>query len=154
MTDPIQLRSIERHELPALLDLYRHLHAADAPPPDEPDLWRLWDTILDDPHWHYIVAVADDLLVASCTLAVIPNLTRGARPYGLIENVVTHATYRRRGIGTRLLRHALSVAWERDCYKVMLLTGRDEAQAFYEHAGFTKGAKTGFVATQPYENEC
>lgn len=62
---------------------------------------------------------------------------------------MTRDAYRRRGIGRRVLRQALSVAWDRDCYKVMLLTGRDEAHAFYERAGFKKGTKTAFVATPP-----
>jgi hypothetical protein len=39
--------------------------------------------------------------------------------------------------------------WEDGCYKVMLLTGRqDEATLrFYEKVGFRRGVKTGFVAT-------
>jgi GNAT superfamily N-acetyltransferase len=91
------------------------------------------------------------VLVSSCTLTIIPNLTRGARPYGLIENVITDQGYRGRGFGTRLLRHALQVAWDRDCYKVMLLTGhKDEGVfRFYEGAGFRRGVKTGFIAYPP-----
>ena len=61
--------------------------------------------------------------ITSCVLTIIPNLTRGGRPYALVENVVTHAEYRRQGIGTRLLHAALQSAWERGCYKVMLSTG-------------------------------
>ena len=122
------------------------------PLPDEPELHQLWKVIMDESHWQYVVAVVGDLLVASCTLsvAVIPNLTRGARPYGLVENVVTRAEYHRRGIGTRVLQHALSLAWDRRCYKVMLSTGRDEAHTFYKQAGFTKGTKTSFVAVSPW----
>ena len=88
-------------------------------------------------------------LVSTGTLTIIPNLTRNARPYGLIENVVTHPDFRRQGIATELLRHALQTAWAQDCYKVMLLTGRkDEATLrFYEKCGFQAGVKTGFVAT-------
>lgn len=87
-------------------------------------------------------------LVASCLLAIIPNLTRGGRPYGLIENVVTHADFRKRGLATGLLHHALEQAWRVRCYKVMLMTGRkDEATLrFYRQAGFVAGAKTAFVA--------
>jgi GNAT superfamily N-acetyltransferase len=81
-------------------------------------------------------------------LAVILNLTRGARPYGLIEDVVTLPDFRCRGIGTRILHSALELAWEYDCYKVMMLAGRkDEATlSFYQKAGFEAGVKTGFVA--------
>ena len=86
--------------------------------------------------------------MSTCTLILVPNLTRGGRPYGLIENVVTHPDYRRRGLGTSVLKRALQAAWERNCYKVMLLTGsKNEATLrFYEKAGFARGVKTGFVA--------
>ena len=141
-------RVIKRHELSALLDLYRHLRDADAPLPADDVLQQVWDDILQDPKMQVLVADLDGNLVASCILAIIPNLTRGARPYGLVENVVTHPAHRRKGIGTRLLRHALQIAWERNCYKVMLLTGSksEGTLRFYEQAGFRKGVKTGFIA--------
>jgi GNAT superfamily N-acetyltransferase len=87
-------------------------------------------------------------IVSTCTLTIIPNLTRSARPYGLVENVVTHPAFRKQGIATALLRRVLEIAWEANCYKVMLLSGRkDEATLrFYQKAGFEAGAKTGFVA--------
>jgi hypothetical protein len=47
-----------------------------------------------------------------------------------------------------LLRHALQIAWGRNCYKVILLTGSksEGTLRFYEQAGFRKGIKTGFIA--------
>lgn len=82
----------------------------------------------DSPQRAIFVGIAENAIVASCTLVVIPNLTRGAQPYGLIENVVTHASYRRRGYGKQLLRTAITSAWQVDCYKVMLLTARNARQ--------------------------
>ena len=144
----IHFRPIRADELSSLLALYKHLNADDLPLPAEDILCQVWSDFLSDPKIHCIVGEAEERLVASCTLVVIPNLTRGARPYGLIENVVTHAEYRQKGIGTSLLRYALQLAWEKHCYKVMLLTGRkqEETLRFYEKAGFQRGVKTGFVA--------
>jgi GNAT superfamily N-acetyltransferase len=66
----------------------------------------------------------------------------------LIENVVTHPDHRRQGFGGQVLQYALQIAWDQNCYKVMLLTGRKEesTMVFYEKAGFVRGVKTGFIA--------
>ncbi|MHA1985540.1 MAG: GNAT family N-acetyltransferase [Promethearchaeota archaeon] len=143
------IREIKKNEFCKLLKLYTHLHQKDAPLPNKAKLESIWKEITGNPLLHYFVLELDNELVSSCTLSVIPNLTRGGRPYGLIENVVTHAEYRRRGFGTSILQHALEVAWENKCYKVMLLTGSREPaiHQFYEKTGFKMGVKTGFVAT-------
>ena len=142
------IREIKRNEMNKLLQLYTHLHKKDAPLPEKSKLISIWEEISTNPRLHYFVLDLDDEIVSSCTLSIIPNLTRGGRPYGLIENVVTHNEYRRRGYGTSILHHALNVAWDQNCYKVLLLTGsKDPAiHLFYEKSGFQKGIKTGFVA--------
>ena len=147
----MSVRNIKKNEMDKLLSLYTHLHRQDAPLPEKSKLESIWKEISENPLLHYFVLEAGNEIVSSCTLAVIPNLTRGGRPYGLIENVVTHSKYRRRGFGTSILQYALEVAWENECYKVMLLTGsKDPAiHRFYENAGFKQGVKTGFVANAP-----
>ncbi|MEH2045727.1 hypothetical protein [Nostoc sp.] len=52
-----------------------------------------------------------------------------------------------------MLHYALALAWQQQCYKVMLLSGskREETLKFYENAGFKRGVKTGFVALPPEE---
>jgi GNAT superfamily N-acetyltransferase len=69
------------------------------------------------------------------------------RPYGIIENVITHRAYRKQGCGTTVLRKAVDIARERGCYKVMLMTGHhdEETLRFHEQAGFVRGKKTGFI---------
>jgi GNAT superfamily N-acetyltransferase len=133
--------------------LYQFLHPVDTPLPAEPAVQALWDSILSDPRLYYIVADSGEQLVATCNLSIVPNLTRGARPFGIIENVVTHPMYRRHGLGTTVLRYALTIAWQQNCYKVMLLTGSKQEGTlhFYERAGFKRGIKTGFIAVP--ENE-
>jgi GNAT superfamily N-acetyltransferase len=82
---------------------------------------------------------------------IIPNLTRAARPYALIENVVTHAAYRRRGLGRSVMQAALDRCWSAGCYKVMLLSEmqRREVHRFYEELGFDRSSKQGFLIRPP-----
>ena len=135
------------NDLRSLLELYRYLNPDDPVLPQDDQLQQHWRDILDNAALHYVIARAGDRLVSTCALSIIPNLTRSVRPYGLIENVVTHPDYRKRGIGTQVLQYALEIAWRHHCYKVMLLTGsKNEATLrFYERAGFVRGEKTGFV---------
>src|SRR5690349_8041825 len=100
MTD-ILIRSAAKPDLPEMLNLYRHLHARDTEL-EAATAERVWSALLTSPAMSVIVAQAKDRLVASCTLAIVPNLTRGGRSYGVIENVVTHADYRRTGLGRRV----------------------------------------------------
>jgi GNAT superfamily N-acetyltransferase len=144
----VEIRRIQASELGELLALYRHLHEADDPLPASDRVEGVWREIQADPNQHYVGLFANGLLVASCVLSIVPNLTRGCRPYGLVENVVTHRDHRRKGCGKAVLEAALKHAWHRNCYKVMLLTGRkDEGiYRFYESAGFDRHAKQAFLA--------
>lgn len=149
MTETI-VRSAAEHDLPEVLNLYRHLHPHD-PELETATAERVWSTLLASPFMTVIVVQAGDLLVSSCTLAIVPNLTRGGRSYGVIENVVTHADYRRQGLGQRVLAHAIALAWQADCYKVLLATGskQESTLRFYEEAGFERGGKTYFEIRRP-----
>jgi GNAT superfamily N-acetyltransferase len=145
----VNVRPLLFSDLDALLALYTHLHVHDLPRPHRSVVEETWHTALANPMIRYFGGFDDNTLVSSCTITVIPNLTRGCRPYGLIENVVTHEAHRGKGWGKRLLRETLDFAWSRNCYKVLLLTGRkDEATLnFYDSAGFDRNGKTGFVAS-------
>jgi len=142
-----KVRAIKPDELGQLLELYRYLNPDDPPLVMDQNLERHWNQILADPSLHYLVIEEDGKLVSSCTLVIIKNLTRSARPYGLIENVVTHPDYRRKGYGTGVLKKAVEIARLNNCYKVMLMTGRkdDGVLRFYESAGFDRGEKTAFI---------
>jgi GNAT superfamily N-acetyltransferase len=147
-TVELQVRPISPAELDQLLLLYRHLHSADEPLPDALTLRSVWNELMTDPRHIVFGGYRDGELVSSCALTVIPNLTRGCRAYGVVENVVTHSAHRGNGYGKAVLREALASSWSAGCYKVMLLTGRkDKATVqFYESAGFDGQEKLAFIA--------
>lgn len=140
----IAIRPARPDDLDALLSLYRELNSDD----DllQPDLLReKYAAILAHPGLTIFVALDDDTPVATNSLVVIPNLTRGGRPYALIENVVSAVSHRGKGYGKAVVCHAIEAAWQAGCYKAMLLTGRTDPaiHQFYEACGFVQN-KTGF----------
>jgi GNAT superfamily N-acetyltransferase len=143
----VALRDLGVADVDALLALYQHLNAGDAPPTAE-----AVRAVFAYPGLRHFGACQGGELIASCNLAVIPNLTRGGRAYGVIENVVTHAAHRGQGHGQRVMRHALAQAWAAGCYKVVLTTSRKDPAvwAFYERCGFDSGDKRAFVIRAPH----
>ena len=142
----LEVRELHARDLDALLEIYEELHETDDPLPDLPERIALWQRICADPGLVYMGAFEDGFLLSTCNAAIIPNFTRGARPYAVIENVVTRAKARRRGCGSATIRALIERCRAMGCYKVMLLSGRgEEVRAFYLQAGFDDEAKRGFV---------
>lgn len=146
MSAAVTIRDLGVGDVDALIQLYQHLNPGDAPPPQ-----AAVRTVFAQPGLRHFGLFGDGALIASCNLAVIPNLTRGGRSYGVIENVVTHAGQRGQGHGQAVIRHAIAQAWGADCYKVVLTTSRKDPAvwAFYERCGFDSGDKRAFVIRRP-----
>jgi GNAT superfamily N-acetyltransferase len=144
MSRELTIRTANQSDLPSLLELYRQLHPND----ETVSLAAASDTLAQlsrYPGSAIFLGLRADAVVTTCTLIIVPNLTRGGAPYALIENVVTDARHQKRGYGKLVLKAAIAAAWRHGCYKVMLLTGsRDPATLrFYEDVGFEQ-SKTGF----------
>jgi GNAT superfamily N-acetyltransferase len=140
----LSVRPAVAGDLGAVLGLLAQLNPDDAPL--APELAEAtWREILGRAGVETLVADLDGSVVACLTLVVVPNLSRGARPYALIENVVTDEAHRGRRIGRRLLDGAVARAWELGAYKVMLMTGskKESTLGFYRAGGFTDD-KTAF----------
>ena len=140
------IREIKEDDFDQLMTLYMQLH--DNPFPEKSGrVMEIWNMILEDDNHHIIVAEEDGNIVSSCVCVIVPNLTRGQRPYALIENVITDEKYRKKGLATACLDFAREIARRENCYKMMLLTGskQDSTLKFYEQAGYNKKDKTAFI---------
>ena len=140
------VREARIEDLDELLRLYLFLHEDSIPKLNE-HLEKTWNQIIEDPNHHLIVNEIDGKIVSSCVCVIIPNLTRNVRPYAFVENVVTHADYRGRGLARVCLNYAKEISEKENCYKMMLLTGskKSETLRFYENSGYNSGDKTAFV---------
>jgi GNAT superfamily N-acetyltransferase len=146
----MQTRRAAASDLDAVIELYGHLDPTMPPlPPDKAQ--EIWADLLSRQGVDVFVCAVELIIVATCTLVTAPNLMQGGRPLALIENVVTHRQFRRRGYGRACLLTALDWAWNKGCRNVMLLTSQTDSAVFtfYRSCGFEAGRKTGFVARQP-----
>lgn len=140
-------REARRDDLDQILRLYRQLLPEDPVLDDGSDA-AAFEKILDSPGLHLFVLEADGAVVATTYLNVIPNLTRSASPYAVIENVVVEESLRGTGLGKRIMAGTLQAAWDAGCYKAMLLTGsrNPSTHAYYKASGFSADAKTAYLA--------
>ena len=69
------------------------------------------------------------------------------REVEVIELLVSHVVDRRNGLGRAVLTEVLRTCAERDCYKVMLMSGagRESIHSFYRAIGFDGDAKRAFI---------
>ena len=149
MTSCLNIRPGNSDDLDRLLDLYIHLSPTNTRYSLE-QAQEIFTRFQCYPGSQILVGEIGNVLVASCTVVVVPNLTRGGKPYALVENVVTHTDHRGKGYGKATLHAAIDHSWEQDCYKIMLMTGSSENRtlSFYESAGFSQ-TKTGFQIRRP-----
>lgn len=142
----MEIREVNENDLSGLLELYTQLHDNQMPNVDA-DLNKLWKRITDDKDHHIVVGIADEKIVSSCVVVIIPNLTHDQRPYALVENVITDEECRKKGYATAVLNYAREIARKENCYKIMLLTGSKTQSIlkFYEQAGYNQNDKTAFV---------
>lgn len=142
-----KVRLIKKDDLNALLMLYEYLHQDDPVLEVDNHIIKNWEYILSSPDYFYLVAEEDKQLVSTCNLTIIRNLTKQGKPFGFIENVVTHPDYRKKGYGTAVVKKAVELAQKNGCHKVLLSTTRKDEDTlnFYKKIGFIKEEITGFI---------
>jgi GNAT superfamily N-acetyltransferase len=143
-------RIAQTSDLGRLLDLFDASEvSAVAQPRDRAE--RIWSAILARDGVTVIVSEAGGRIAATCMLITAPNLLRGRRGHGFLENVVTHPDFRGQGYGRAVVQAALAKAWTEDCYHVLVQSGRADPRVhrFYANCGFEPGVRIGDVARRP-----
>ncbi|WNO08629.1 GNAT family N-acetyltransferase [Teredinibacter sp. KSP-S5-2] len=144
----MNIRIADENDLEGVLALYKELRSAD-PELEKEYAKEKWRELVDSAQMDVIVADVDGVLAATCALGVNLSIANGARPFGIIEHVVTAQSHRRQGLAKKVLEFAINLAWEKNCYTVLLLSGEQlhSAHELYKSVGFKDGIERGFVIT-------
>jgi len=131
------VRLATEQDLPRILELYNELIGGQYYlAPDKAQ--SVFAEIVSMLGHELLVAEEDGMVVGSMVLLIVPNLSHGARPWAIVENLIVDGRYRRRGIGRLLMEYALARAGEASCCRVQLLSSkkRREAHRLYRSLGF------------------
>jgi GNAT superfamily N-acetyltransferase len=136
-----KVRLAIEQDVPRILELYSELteeqhHLL----PD--DARSAFAKIVSTPGHELLVVEEDGVVVGTMVLLVVPNLSHGALPWAIVENIVVDDRYHRKGISRLLMEYAITNACQAGCYKVQLLSNkkRHEAHRFYQALGFEASA--------------
>lgn len=137
------VRPLTPDDFAAALRLYRILTRDPVPVSADP---AAFDAVLRHPGTTVFGMECAGQIVSMLTLHLLPNMTSGGRPYGLVENVVTDPDHRGTGMGRAVMTACVDHACTQDAYKLMLMTGTArDALGFYEKVGFSGHEKHGLV---------
>lgn len=143
-------RQAQASDLELLLELFRASEVSAAAEPLE-RAKQIWSETLATKGVAVFVSEAGSQIISTCMLITAPNILRRGRGHAFIDNVVTHPAFRGRGYGRAVVEAALNEAWNRDCYHVLVQSGRKDPRthSFYEKCGFQPGLRTAYVAHRP-----
>ena len=135
------VRLATEQDLPRILELYNEL-AGGQHYPSPAETRPVLAQITAMPGHELLVAEEDGVVVGTMVLLVVPNLSHGARPWAIVENMVVDERYHRQGIGRLLMEEAITRARQAGCYKIQLLSNKKRRQAhkFYRSLGFETSA--------------
>jgi len=85
-------------------------------------------------------ANAQEQVLGTYALLVMHNLAHQGTPSAIVEDVVVSEAHRSQGVGRAMMAHAMDLARQAGCYKLVLSSNqkRERAHAFYESLGFQR----------------
>ena len=143
------IRQAEEKDVFDIKDLYFNF-LTQYPPKEEQDI-EAWKKLINEfnksERLYFLVVEEDNRVVSTVQLAIIPSLTHNMRSFAVVENVVTHEAYRKKGFASKLLQEAIKIAQDKNCYKISFETGsnRENTLNFYKENGFEMDTKHSFL---------
>ena len=141
------IRPATEVDIPGILELYQELNTGpyqltnDRIPSVE-ECRRVFAEICEIPGHELVVAEESGNIIGTLVLLIVPNLSHGALPWALVENMVVTRAHRHEGVGKSLMEYALQRAREAGCYKTTLSSNKKRrgAHRFYRSVGFEPSA--------------
>ena len=134
----LEIREAEAADLPLVLPLFGQLGMDDGRVLDAAEARTLFEKMRRYPDYRLYVADLDGQVLGAFVLLIMDNFAHLGAPSGIVEDVVVREGWRGKGIGAAMMRFAMALCREKNCYKMVLSSNRrrDDAHRFYRSLGF------------------
>jgi len=129
------------NDLPELIELLNDLFTQDIEfVPDLKKQKQGLEAIINNPEIGEILVLKGDGKILGMVSLLFSISTALGGKVAILEDMIIHQDYRKKGLGKELLNKAINFSKERNCLRLTLLTdfNNDVAINFYEHFGFKK----------------
>jgi ribosomal protein S18 acetylase RimI-like enzyme len=136
----VTIRQARESDLPTVLTLYAQPGVDDGVVLSVEEARHVFKRFSAYPDYRLFVAEHQGEVVGSYALLIMDNLGHLGAPSAVIEDVVVDPDFQGAGIGRAMMRHAMTEARIKGCYKASLSANlkRERAHAFYEAVGFER----------------
>ena len=133
-------REASQSDLPAILALLGQPDMDDGEVLSIEEAGRILGRMQRYPDYRIHLAERDGEVVGAFALLIMDNLGHMGAPSAIVEQVLVAPSQQGRGVGTAMMHHAMALAAERGCYKLVLSSNikRERAHAFYDRLGFER----------------
>jgi GNAT superfamily N-acetyltransferase len=137
----LTLRLATKGDVAAIVDLYAQDELSTSPKlADVAPMAEAFDEIVSDPRAFLYVATLAGRVVGTFQMNVLRYLSHAGGRVAQIEAVAVARSLRAQGVGTEMMRFALSEASRLGCVRAQLTSQkrRTRAHGFYERLGFER----------------
>jgi len=135
----IAIRKATESDLHSILNLYAQPEMDNGKVLSIEQAKNLFTKIMFYPDYNLYVAIDEyNNIVGTYALLIMINLGHLGAPSGIVEDVVVDPNYQGKGIGKKMMKHAMEICKQKKCYKLVLSSNlkRKNAHQFYESLGF------------------
>jgi GNAT superfamily N-acetyltransferase len=136
--ETVEIRPVRRDELPVIVTLYNLIWTGSKSPVDIKTATSIYDGMKKHPENDLYAALLDGRIVGTFMVVVKkegPDLREA-----IVENLVVHPRYRRKGVGREMLDYIVTCCRQKGCRRVLVANRevREDLAAFYSVLGFER----------------
>jgi len=141
MNHDILIREAQKDDLPFVLDLYAQPDMDKGQVLSVQKAQEIFELFSHYPNYRLFVAVTrnqPEVILGTFALLIMNNLAHMGSSSAIVEDVVVSKNHQGQGIGQMMMLHAMELARNAQCYKLILSSNhkRQRAHDFYRKLGF------------------